>query len=396
MSGATKKRLREFRAPDEIGAESRAWGVVRSAYLDRQATVARRPRWRLAIVPAVVVIMGALALSPAGASVRRLITRALGEQHAAPALFALPSPGRILLSGPGGTWIAAADGSTRLLGSWSQASWSPHGLFVAVVARDRLAAVDPHGTVRWALARTAVSDPRWYSPSGYRVAYLSAGRLRVVDGDGTGDRLLATGVAHVAPAWRPGEPDGPYELAYVTARGELVVRDAAAAGFCGQPRRGRDRTSSRGRPTAGACSRCLRTGPGSTPRTAAGRSRSPCRPARRRATGAVPDGRRLALYLGGKQVVVTGSTHPAMRQVLGVGGVQQLSWSPDGRWLLVSLPAANQGRSSASPALRALRPCHGSSSSSPMAPPTGSRSSRVGAAPLKGRPDDEVEPPRRR
>ena len=96
---------------------------------------------------------------------------------------------------------------------------------MAVAAGDRLAAVDPHGTVRWALARPAVSDPRWYSPSGYRVAYLSAGTLRVVDGDGTGDRLLATGVAHVAPAWRPGQPLGPFELAYVTARGRVVVRD---------------------------------------------------------------------------------------------------------------------------------------------------------------------------
>ena len=245
MTSQVKKRLREFRAPDEIGAESRAWDVVRSAYLEREPVVARRrPRWRLAAAPAAAVVIAALVLSPAGASVGRLITRALGERHAAPALFSLPSPGRILVSGPGGTWTAAADGSTRRLGPWSQASWSPHGLFVAVASGDRLAAVDPQGTIRWALARPAVSDPRWYSPSGYRVAYLSAGTLRVVAGDGTGDRLLATGVAQVAPAWRPAAADGPYELAYVTASGRVVVRDGDnGARRSGRPRPARGRSS---------------------------------------------------------------------------------------------------------------------------------------------------------
>ena len=83
---------------------------------------------------------GALA---AGATVGRFITHALGVRHAAPALSSLPSSGRILISGPGGTWTAAADGSTRRLGSWPQASWSPRGLYVAVAAGGRLAAVDP-------------------------------------------------------------------------------------------------------------------------------------------------------------------------------------------------------------------------------------------------------------
>ncbi len=70
------------------------------------------------VAPALALIVAALVLSPAGATVRRLITQALGERHAAPALFSLPSPGRLLVSGPGGTWTAAADGSTRRLGPW--------------------------------------------------------------------------------------------------------------------------------------------------------------------------------------------------------------------------------------------------------------------------------------
>ncbi len=345
MSASAKRRLREFRAPDEVGVENRAWETIRSAYVEREATLPRRPRWRLAVVPVVAVIVAALALSPAGATVRRLITQTLGEKHAAPALFALPSPGRILVSGPGGTWIAAADGSTRRLGSWSQASWSPHGLFVAVAAGDRLAAVDPHGTVRWALARRDVSDPRWFSPSGYRVAYLSADTLRVVDGDGTDDRPLATGVAHVAPAWRPGQPLGPFELAYVTARGRIVVRDAdtgrimwsAAPG----PRPRELLWSGDGRRLLVLWSHAART----YAANGALLSRRELSLAAAASDGALsPDGRKVALVLGGREVVVADaeSSHPAMRQVLGVGGVQQLSWSPDGRWLLVSLPAANQ------------------------------------------------------
>ncbi len=345
MSAGAKRSLREFRAPDEAGAENRAWEVVRSAYLEREAVVSRRPRWRLAVAPAVAVIIAALVLSPAGATVRRFITHTLGEKQAAPALFALPSPGRILVSGSGGTWIAAADGSTRRLGSWSQASWSPHGLFVAVAAGDRLAAVDPRGTVRWALARPDVSDPRWFSPSGYRVAYLSAGTLRVVDGDGTGDRLMATGVAHVAPAWRPGLSLGPFELAYVTARGRVVVRDADTGRILWStapgPRPRELLWSADGRSLVVVSAHATRT------YAANGAQLSQLTLTQTAAVsdGALsPDSRKLALVLGGREVVVADarSSHAPMRQVLGVEGVEELSWSPDGRWLLVSLPAANQ------------------------------------------------------
>jgi hypothetical protein len=345
VSAGAKRTLREFRAPDEVGAENRAWDVVHSAFLDREAAVSRRPRRRLALAPAVAVIVAALVLSPAGATVRRFITQELGVRHAAPALFALPSPGRILVSGPGGTWIASADGSTRRLGAWGQASWSPHGLFVAVASGDQLAAVDPHGTVRWALARPAVSDPRWYSPSGYRVAYLSAGTLRVIAGDGTGDRLLATGVAHVAPAWRPGAALGPFELAYVTARGPVVVRDGDTGRIVWS------------RPAPFRPSELMWSADGQrllalSARTvsiyaASGRliSRLALPAGVDVSDGALsPDGRTLALVLGGREVVVAsaGSAHPSLRQVLGGTGVRQLSWSPDSRWLLVSWPAANQ------------------------------------------------------
>ena len=269
------------------------------------------------------MIVAALVLSPAGASVRRLITQALGEKHALPALFSLPAPGRILVSGPGGTWTAASDGSTRRLGSWPQASWSPHGLFVAVASGDQVAAVDPHGTLRWALARPAVSDPRWYSPSGYRLAYLSAGTLRVVDGDGTGDRLLATGVAHVAPAWRPGQPDGPYELAYVTADGRLVVRDGGSGQVLWSAAPG-PRTQELMWSTDGRRLLVLSAHAARTYAANGARVSTLALPRGEAANDAAlsPDGRMLALVLGGREVVVAdaGSSRPAIRQALGGTG----------------------------------------------------------------------------
>jgi hypothetical protein len=340
---SARRALRQARAPDEQGAQQRAWTVIRSAYDQRSAPVVHRSRWRLAVVPVLVLVAGALALSPAGATVSRLIQRALGVPHAAPALFSLPTPGRLLLSGPGGTRIVSADGSSRRLGSWRQASWSPHGLYVAVASADQLAAVDTRGVIHWTLARPAVSDPRWYSPTGFRIAYLSGHQLRVVAGDGTSDHLLAAHVAPVAPAWRAGHP---YQLAYTTGDRTLVVRDAGSGRVMW--------TSHPGAVTALAwagdgnrllaLSRTRATVYGPTGRVIATIRLPAGAPA---LDGSLsPDGRKLALVRGGfaQDVVLTrlGASRPRLRRVLSGDGLRQVAWSPDGRWLLVSWPAADQ------------------------------------------------------
>ena len=334
MRTGARHRLREFRAPDEVGAERRAWTVVRAVYLEREAAPARRRRpRRAALAPALAVIAAVLVLSPAGAKVGQIITHALGVRHAAPALASLPSSGRVLVSGAGGTWTAAADGSTRRLGAWSQASWSPHGLYVAVATGNRLAAVDPSGDVHWAITRPRVSDPRWYSPSGYRVAYRSGAALRVIAGDGTGDRLLAAGVAPVAPAWRPGQALGPYELAYATDRHQLVVRDADTGRVVWSAWLGTGPRelmwSADGRRLVAVTAHSVRT------YTADGASVATLHVAAGDAALS-PDGRSLALVLNRDQVVLDG------RQLFAGAGVRAVSWSPDGRWLLVDWPAADQ------------------------------------------------------
>ena len=82
-----------------------------------------------------------------------------------------------------------------------------------MVWRDRrLAAVDRRGNVRWSLlAPRPVTNALW-APSGFRVAYRSGQDLRVVAGDGTGDRLLDPGTFR-AMAWRPGAA---HVLAYLS------------------------------------------------------------------------------------------------------------------------------------------------------------------------------------
>jgi dipeptidyl aminopeptidase/acylaminoacyl peptidase len=74
--------------------------------------------------------------------------------------------------------------------------------------------------VRWSLSREgSIRAARWSPYPGYRIAYLSGGSLRVVAGDGTGDRRLGAARA-VAPSWRP---DDAHVLAYVDRRDRVRV-----------------------------------------------------------------------------------------------------------------------------------------------------------------------------
>jgi hypothetical protein len=175
-----------------------------------------------------------------------------------------------------------------------------------------------------------------------RIAYLSGGRLHVVAGDGTGD-LDAGGLpaaAPVAPAWQPGPG---HVLAYATTSGRVYLYG----------------------PDAGSL-----------------RWRSAPYPHPRKLLWSA-DGRRLLLVTGDK-LVLFGADRPkpvAVRFARGVidaafaprgsqiallrrtallfldanrlrggyeqafaasGRFQSLDWSPDGRWLVVAWPDADQ------------------------------------------------------
>jgi WD40-like Beta Propeller Repeat len=327
-----RQMLAEVVAPDEAGAQRRAWESVRAAHRQRLA-VRRRRRRRALLLPLPAVLVAAAALTPAGATVRHWIGRALGVPRPAPMRLALPAPGTLLVSGSRGTWTVARGGATRRLGSWPVAAWSPHARYVAVAGAGGMEAITPTGGLQWTLARRAVSGLAWYGPSGYRVAYRSGATLRVVAGDGTGDHALAADTAPVAPAWRPGHP---YELVYATGGGRLVVRDADTGAVAWS------RPERLGRPLSLTWSsdggRLLLVARwGAELYDARGRPLETLHAAPR--AGALsPDGRRIALVLTGG-VVLAG---PDRRWVLASAGLDGVTFSPDGRWLLVTSPAAGE------------------------------------------------------
>ncbi len=218
--------LREEPIPGAAEAERRGLALVERAYAERRPA-GRSVLPRLAVALAAAALLAALLLSPAGAAVRNWIGDVFtaGVRNAQPALTDVPGGGRLLVQSPRGPWVVQPDGSRRLLGRYEEASWSPHGLFVAAASGRTLSAIEPGGTPHWSVSAAApVSDPRW-SPSGFRIAYRAGHALHVIRADGTGDRLLGP-AAPVAPVWFP---LGTHLLAYVDRARQLRIVEADTA-----------------------------------------------------------------------------------------------------------------------------------------------------------------------
>jgi hypothetical protein len=218
-----RSALQGVTIPGEAEAEERAWAVLRGAFSEREVAPRRARILRPLLAAAVLAVLLAAAVSPPGRALGDWIRdRVAGEEHAEPGLVRLPTSGNLLVVSSRGAWVVRPDGGKRFLGEYKDASFSPHGLFVVATAGHRVVAVEPDGDPRWSLTRSRpVADARW-APSGYRVAYREADTLRVVAGDGVGDRLLARGVAPVAPAWRP-TPSHLNVLAYADQKGAVYV-----------------------------------------------------------------------------------------------------------------------------------------------------------------------------
>jgi hypothetical protein len=180
-----------FHAPGEQEAQERAWAVVRRAYEEREPIAWPRRHARPLAAAALVAAVAAAALSPPGRSVVQSLREAVGVKEAEPALFSLPTRGQLLATSREGTWLVHRDGSKRLLGRYRDATFSPHGLFIAATRANQLVALDPMGNVRWTLARPAPRHPVWTGTrTNTRITYVSGGQLRVVAGDGTGDHAV--------------------------------------------------------------------------------------------------------------------------------------------------------------------------------------------------------------
>ena len=217
-----RRDLERLEIPSEHEARERSWAVVQAAFAER-VPQPRRRSWKPAAAIGIALVALAGLLSPPGRAVLDEIREVVGIEQSAPALFSLPAPGRLLVTADSGAWVVDADGSKRLLGSYREAAWSPFGRFVVASRRNELVALTPDGEVRWTLARPDVRFPRWGgTKTDTRIAYLSAGTLRIVGGDGKGDRLLDSRPGDRAPLWRPGSA---HVLIYERRDGSIRVVD---------------------------------------------------------------------------------------------------------------------------------------------------------------------------
>jgi hypothetical protein len=339
-----RRALRERPVPGEPEARERTLRVLRAAHAaETRAPVRRRRLLRPAIALLVAVLALGTGLSPAGAEVRRWIGDRL-DPEPSPTLSRLPAGGRLLVSSAHGSWVVGADGSLRRLGDYSSAGWSPRGLFAVAASGRRLYAVEPDGTVRWSIARPGpVGHPAWSRGDGFRVAYLEGEQLRVVAGDGSGDRLVDTGVAPVSPAWRPGRG---YVLTYAKRDGRIVTRDVLGGRVLWSARMGerpaRLEWTGRGdRLVALAGGAVLSFG-----RAGAPGPRRALPPGVSASVMAVhPSGRSVAVAgtAGGVVGISLAASAQAPRKLFdGDGRFTGLAWSPDGRWLAAGWRAANQ------------------------------------------------------
>ncbi len=346
MSAELRRRLQSVSPPDETGAERRAWAVVRTAFAEREPVARRRSLVRPVIALALLGAVIAAAVSPPGRAVLGSIRKAIAPtriERSAPALFSLPAPGGLLVESSAGVWVVDRDGSKRLLHGYREAGWSPHGRFVVASSRNRLAALEPGGAVHWTLARPAVSSPQWGGTrTDTRIAYITGNALRVVAGNGSHDHWVAKQFLRVAPAWRPGDVDV-LAVAHVDGRVRIWATDTRALLGIAPPgvRPIQLGWSSDGRRLYALARHHLRIfGPRARPIARRGL------PARWKATGmAIRPGTgavAVSLTRGRQSEVLVLQDGRLRRAFAGTGAFSGLSWSPDGRWLLIALKDADQ------------------------------------------------------
>ena len=337
-----RRELERVEVPDAEAARERARDVVLAAYAEREVVPVRRRPLRLVAACAVLAVaaVAGAALSPPGEAVVDRIREVIGVERAQPALFRLPTGGRLLVASDAGVWVVEQDGKKRLLPGYREASWSPFGRFVVATKANELAALERDGDVRWTLARGNVRSPRWTgSESDTRIAYLDRSGIRIVAGDGTGDRGLSPEVAPIA--WRPGAG---YVLGQLQAS-ELRLQDATTGRVISRARAGLA-TEVLGFSWAPNGERALVVHPWEL--TVVDPERNTSRPISFAAADVVgaafsPTGTTIAV-LRANELVLLDPAHPRVRTRVfaGEGPFQGVAWSPDGRWLLIGWPAADQ------------------------------------------------------
>lgn len=320
--------------PIPPGAEEQAHRVAMAAFASHRPSPRRRTYWRPAIAVAVVAAAAGVLASPPGRSVIHAIREAVGVKKAQHELFSLPTSGRLLVNASHGAWVVDQNGSKRLLGPYRQASWSPFGRFVIAVKDSyELIALEPNGKVRWTFPAPAVRSPRWGGTRGNtRIAYETSPvwSLAVIAGDDTGNRLIAPG-EHGPVAWRPGVVS---QLAYVSAS-EVRLQDTDSGRVLWRANRGPNEQVRQIAWSADGTRLLVLSAHGLLLLDAHGRPVA-------HASGSYLD----ATFVGKTHAVAVvragGDVSLGKRVLFHAAGLRQIVSSPDGRWLLLTWPAANQ------------------------------------------------------
>jgi hypothetical protein len=335
--------LRSLTAPDAADAQARARQLVLAAHAARLPR-RRHRRWFVAAI-ACVVAAGAPLTAVQGAALARWARDTLrggSRPNGPPAkLVALPGGGRLLVSTGADAWVVG-QGLTRPVEhtAGGAVSWSAFGNYIACACGDRLQAIALDGRVAWTERYGApVRAPVW-SPDGQRIAFVVDDDLYVTAADGSrarGLRSIPKGATAMV-AWRPGPwhqlavDDGPSRAAVIDAdsgravAGVSIGRDPVSIGW-----------SSDGDRLLVAAARRLRV------YTSRGRPLAEiAAPVGAAITAAqiAPSGRQVAYVIsqpdGRQQAVLTSVAGSQASRVLLVGAsLDDLRFSPDGRWLLV-------------------------------------------------------------
>ncbi len=160
-----------------------------------------------------------------------------------PALTSLPAPGPLLVNSKTGPWIVQRRRLEAAAGGLVGGRLVPER---GVRGRDAPARAGGPRPRRWrsggrSREPASFAGARWSSevnPRDTRIAYLNRRSLRIVGGNGKGDKELRKVVGVTAPAWRPEA----FELAFSTVDGriELVDAETGQDGVANRPRRGAD------------------------------------------------------------------------------------------------------------------------------------------------------------
>jgi hypothetical protein len=336
-----KHDLERVVVPGSDAARERARPVVLGAFAAREPLPPARRAPFVAVAAAVAAAVVLAIVSPPGRAVVDRVREIVGVQRAQPALFSLPAPGRLLVASDPGVWVVEQNGKKRLLAGYREASWSPFGRFVVAARENELAALEPDGDVRWTLARPNIRFPRWTgSATDTRIAYVDRSGIRVVAGDGTGDRLLAPS-GRGPLAWRPGPA---HVLAYVSGS-QIRVQHVDNGRVLRRINRGsqvpvtRLEWSSDGRRLLVATRDALHIFDG---RGALVARDDPSDASRDTDAALRPRSHRVAVVRrhGTQSTVFELATGRSVFEA--TGALDRIAYSPDGRWLLLGWPEADQ------------------------------------------------------